>query len=354
MQKLSILGVILCLLLFLASRVQAQIRPDAPPAGIAEEQQAEKRASRAVTPVEKGGTLLPNWHLVIEPYIEYDHISGQNVAISGFQIFESILIGQLNVTKIKRDIFMPGVNIRLGAFNTELNLKVPYMIRSDQMMFGGQGQLSGRTVEKDISDNGIGDLELFGYYHLLKEGTWRHWVPDTVIRLGVHSPTGRDPYHLEREDIDGLGLTPIQFPTGTGHWGTSAGVTFIKSADPAVFFLNLAYFYNFARYVGTAGDPAIDFGTIKLGNTFEYSLGLIFAINERLSMNFALDQRLTGKTTQNGDRLADSQLNAISFNIGGTYMVSPRYTVDLVVAIGLSQDAPNVSAMLRLPISFQF
>jgi len=377
MRKSMVLGIIVCLLLAVGPpRVQAQIR-EAPsgiaeeqreeqqqaqireePSGIAEERKEEKEAAqkepREAKPVELGGALLPNWRLVIEPFFEYDHISGQNVALSGFTIFESILIGTINITKLRRDIFIPGVNFRLGAFGSELMLKVPYLIRSDQNMYGGTGQLSGRTIEKDLSDSGIGDLELYWYYPLIKEGTWRRWVPDTIIRLGGYFPTGRDPYHLNRQDIAGLGLIPVQFPTGTGAFGTSGGVTFIKSADPAVLFLNLVYYYNFESHVGLAGSPPINFGNIKIGNTFEYSVGLIFALQERLSMNFSLDQKITGKTQQNGSRLADTQLDAIQFNIGATYMVSPRYTVDMVVAIGCSRDAPDVSAWVRVPISFQF
>jgi hypothetical protein len=317
---------------------------------VGEEQRQEKKVTRSATPVEKGGALLPSWRFVVEPFFEYDHISGQNVSISGWTVFEAVLIGQLAIEKLKRDIFITGATFRLGLKDAELNLKVPYFIRSDQLIRPAQGDPS-RVVERDFTDSDIGDLEAYLYYHLIKEGRWRPWVPDTIIRIGMKAPTGKDPYHLKRETIPEFGniIIPVEFPTGTGCWGTSAGVTFIKSADPAVIFLNLAYYYNFENHVGTTG--GIDFGNIKLGNSFEYSIGLIFALQERLSLNFALNQRITGKTEQNGTRLADTQINAISFNIGATYMVSPRFTVDFVVGIGLSQDAPDVSALLRLPIS---
>ena len=71
-------------------------------------------------------------------------------------------------------------------------------------------------------------------------------------------------------------------------------------------------------------------------------------------MNFALNQRITGKTIQNGSSLPDSSLNAISFNIGATYVIPPRMAVDFVVGIGLSEDAPDVSVLVRTPIMFKF
>jgi hypothetical protein len=327
------------------------------PAGtVGEERKAEKQAERQThrqsMSVEQGGALLPSWRIVVEPFFEYDHISSQNVSISGFTIFEAILIGQVQVQKLKRDIFMPGVTLRLGLKNAELNVRVPYLFRTDQAVFPGSGQQSGRVLERNFSDRGIGDVELYLYYHLLKEGTWAPWVPDAIVRAGVKFPTGIDPYGLTRENIPGLGLVPTQFPTGTGCYGTSLGVTFIKSVEPAVVFLNLAYFYNFARDVGVAGSPPTDFGTIKIGNTIEYSVGLIFAIQERLSLNFAIDQRITGKTKQNGNPLVDTQINAVSFNIGATYTVSKNFAVDMTVGIGLTPDAPGVSFLTRFPISF--
>ncbi|MGD0277394.1 MAG: hypothetical protein ABSB79_15300, partial [Syntrophales bacterium] len=81
---------------------------------------------------------------------------------------------------------------------------------------------------------------------------------------------------------------------------------------------------------------------------------LVFAIQEKLSINFSYDQRITQHSYQNNTLLADTALNAIAFNIGATFVVSPRLTIDFVVGFGLSQDAPDVSALVRVPITFQF
>jgi hypothetical protein len=329
--------------------------PDQPAQGtttVGEERQQEKKASQAPVPVEQGGALLPFLHLVIEPFFEYDHISSQNVSLSGFTVFEAVLIGQVTVTKVSRDIFIPGVTIRLGLKDAELNVKLPYYFRTDSYVFPRSGGGTTQLVQENFSDNAFGDIDSYFYYHVLKEGTWKPWVPDVILRLGGHFPTGKDPYHLRTVFDQALGnFITTEFPTGTGAWGTSLGATFVKSADPAVLFLNVAYYYNFQRDVGTINGQ--DFGLIKLGNSYEYSLGLIFALNERLSMNFAVDQRITTSTLQNGNVLPGTTLNAVTFNIGGTYIVSPRWTVDFVVELGLTPDAPNVACLLRVPISFQ-
>ena len=178
-------------------------------------------------------------------------------------------------------------------------------------------------------------------------------MPDLILRVGGKFPTGKDPYNLNRRFDADFGTTvATEFPTGTGHWGFSMGGTFIKSVDPAIIFLNAAYFFNFPRNVGIVGNPPQDFGNIDLGDSFEYNIGLILALQEKLSLNFSYNQRITGKTTRNGVGLTDTAINAISFKIGATYVISPRYLVDFNVGIGLSEDAPDVSVLVRFPISF--
>ena len=318
-----------------------------------EEQQKKELATR-VSEVERGGALLPYGRLVIEPSFEYDHISGTSTSISGFTIFQAILIGKVQTETLKRDIFIPAMTVRAGLKDAELYVRIPYFFRTDNLTFPVSGGGTTTLAQQMFSNNHIGDITSYIYYHAIREGQWKPWVPDAVVRFGVNFPTGQDPYSINRRFIPELGaLLPVQFPTGTGHWGVVIGSTFVKTVDPAVIFLNVAWFENFSRNVGTAGSPPVNFGVIKLGNTFEYSVGVILSLQERLSMSFALDQRITGGTTQNGVNLPGSSLNAITFNIGATYVIPPRMAVDFVVGIGLSRDAPDASILVRVPILFK-
>jgi hypothetical protein len=320
---------------------------------VGEERREEKKAVTRAAPPERGGALLENWRLVIEPSFEYNHFSAQNVSISGFTIFEAILIGQVAVEKVKRDIYIPAMTVRLGVMSSELNVRIPYLLRQDKVIAPRSGGATNDLVEKNYSDNDIGDIEAYYYYHLIREGRWRPWVPDLILRVGGKFPTGKDPYNLNRRfDPDFGTIVATEFPTGTGHWGLSLGGTFIKSVDPAIVFLNAAYCFNFARNVGVTGDPPQDFGTIDLGDSFEYNIGLILALQEKLSLNFSFNQRITSKTTRNGVPLTDTSINAISFKIGTTYVISPRFLLDFNVGIGLSDDAPDVSVLVRFPITF--
>ncbi len=338
-----------------AAWAQANQSPQ-PPGTVGEEREKEQKEQKElatrVKTVEQGGALLPSGRLVIEPSFEYDHISGTSTSISGFTIFQAILIGTVQTQVLRRDLFIPALTIRAGLKDSELYVRIPYFFRNDNLVFPVSGGATTTLAQRNFGFNAIGDITAYWYYHAIREGQWKPWVPDTVFRLGMSIPTGLDPYHITREFIPGLGaILPVTFPTGTGHWGAVIGATFVKTVDPTVLFLNVAWYENFSRQVGEVN--GINFGNVKLGNTFEYNFGLILSLQERLSMSFALDQRITGGTTENGVTIVNSALNAITFKIGATYVIPPRMAVDVVVGIGLSRDAPDVSVLVRMPILFK-
>ncbi len=125
--------ILICLALLTPAVSAWSAEPSSPTVGteqeksptVGTEQEQEKKASRPLTALTDKGvttTAAPSkFRLILEPSFEYDHFSGQNVAISGFTIFEAILIGQLVVEKIKRDIYIPAMTVRLGYKDAELS-----------------------------------------------------------------------------------------------------------------------------------------------------------------------------------------------------------------------------------------
>lgn len=304
---------------------------------------AEEKKTLPAVPFEKGGALLSKGRLVIEPGVQYSHFSKDVLSISGFTLFESIHIGLIKVEKIERDIINPFVNIRYGLKDVELELKVPYFFRGERVTV----PVGDTSEEITIDDNGLGDIEGAVYLHLLHEKEAR---PEIIANFKVKFPTGKDPYGLEQEQlVEGTGPRNVEFATGSGHWGISGGLTFVKTSDPAVLFLNLAYYYNISRDVGVEGD--IDYGKIDPGDSFEYDLGLAFALNEQLSISFSFDQRFTKKTKQDGDKVPETDANAAAFNIGGHYIISDKVSTGVSLGIGLTNDAPDVSILVRVPIN---
>lgn len=286
--------------------------------------------------IEKGGVLLPKGTLVIEPSIQYNHYSRHRISISGFTILEAIVIGELAVSDIKRDLVQGALTARYGITpRFEAELKVPYLYRSDREVRGpGTTEVSERT----INDHDLGDIEGALYYHLI---TSKNWVPDIILNMRAKSDTGRSPYHLDVDSQNRL----KELPTGNGHWGFSGGVTVVKVSDPAVFFGSLGYFWNVKRDVGHR------IGKVDPGDSIEYSLGVAYALSEKFSISTQFQHRFTSRTKQNGEKVPGSFINSATVLLGGSYAISKKTNINLSVGIGLTSDAPDVQVTLSVPFS---
>ncbi len=206
MRKLSMWLVCLILLFSYTGGVWAQAEtPSTVGAEREKEQKEQKELATRVKEVEQGGSLLPSGRLVIEPSFEYDHISGTSTSISGFTIFQAILIGKVQTETLKRDLFIPAVTVRAGLKDAELYIRIPYFFRTDNLTFPVSGGATTTLAQQVFSNNHIGDINSYIYYHAIREGQWKPWVPDTVLRLGVNFPTGQDPYSVTSRLIPSLG-----------------------------------------------------------------------------------------------------------------------------------------------------
>jgi hypothetical protein len=313
-----------------------------PPSRALAEEEVTKKPPTPAMPVEKGGSLIGSGRLVIEPAISYSSFSREKVSVSGFTIFEAILIGRINVGRITRHMIQPSLTLRYGLKDLELSTRIPYLIRADDESFPSEDTIA----HYDATDAALGDVEMAAFYHVLREGPW--W-PDIVFGVTAKSDTGKDPYGLHKITVGNSGTKLTEFPSGSGHWGTSGTLVFVKTSDPAVLFLNTTYFYNFARDVGVVGDA--DYGTIKPGDSVEYQMGLVLGLNEKLAINLSLDHRLTFDSTQKGQKVRDSGANAALANFGFTYAFSRRLSVDVVAGVGMTDDAPDFTIGVRLPIT---
>jgi len=300
-----------------------------------EKREKEKPAEALL--IEKGGILLPKGMLQIEPSLQYSYLDRHMISISGFYILEAILIGELAVSDMKRDILQGALTARYGITSRlQAELKVPYIFRWDREIRGpGTTDISERTV----SDNGIGDIEGALFYHLL---LGKRWIPDVILNVRAKSTTGRDPYHL-KTDSEGRFL---ELPTGNGHWGFSGGFTALKVSDPAVFFGSLNYYWNVKRNIGRG------IGSVDPGDSYEGAFGVAYALSEKVSLSLQYQHRWTTHTKQQGEKIPGSYLSAGTIFFGGNYALSKKTSVSLSVGVGVTNDAPDVQVTLSMPFNF--
>jgi hypothetical protein len=115
----------------------------------------------------------------------------------------------------------------------------------------------------------------------------------------------------------------------------------VKVHDPVAFFGGVSYTANFANNVnGIELDP---------GDSIGFNVGLAVALNPETSINFALDERFTGRTRAAGANLLGSTQRNGVFRVGFTYALSKNYFVDMGVGIGLTTDSPDLQASIAVP-----
>ncbi|MFH1678279.1 MAG: transporter, partial [Candidatus Omnitrophota bacterium] len=158
-------------------------------------------------------------------------------------------------------------------------------------------------------------------------------IPDLIAGLTVKSRTGKEPYGRD------IGL-------GTGHWAVKGSIVAVKSSDPAILFSRLGYTHNIER------NDIPDYGSVKPGDSFEYSLGVAFALNYQLALSLQLEELITTKMRMNNESVPGSFTNVVNFKYGITWSVSKDFSCDISASHGLTEDSPNFVLEVRFPYTF--
>jgi hypothetical protein len=313
--------------------------------GPASEEVGEERAEEGKYKAERsllerrGGVLVPAGQLVIEPSFHYTNNTRNRLNVSGVTFLESLLIGRVDVSEIDRTVYTSQLGFLYGLHDRlELEVNVPYVARSDRFFSETGTEDDGENDPEDrLSNSGLGDVQVGLLGQLFYQDGW--W-PDTVVNLQVKAPTGEDPFEVDDDEV----------PLGLGTWGLSGGVTMVRTIDPAVLYGSFRYLWDLEE---DFGGPI---GEIDFGDTWEYSGGLAFSLNERLALSLGLEQSITSETKQDGSEIRGTDLNAARFFLGGSYRASRLTTLNLSLGVGITDDAPDfsleLSTPLRLPYTF--
>jgi len=314
-----------------------------------------------VAPIfESPGVLTGRGKLVLEPAFQFGYSSSNRVALVGYTIIPALLIGLIDVREIKRNTSTATLSGRYGLSNrTELELRLPYIYRSDSTV--SREVFTGSAVEKvfDVSGHGVGDVEL-SLRHQLNDGGADK--PYYVAGLRFKTRTGRDPFEVVTdcvrrcigENVTGTGL-PLDLPTGSGFYALQPSLTWLYPTDPAVLFGSVSYLHNFQRknlsrlVLGGEREPL---GTVKPGAVMGINFGVGLALNEKASLSFGYDHSSIARTRQNGVPAPGSVRTQLgTLLVGFSYRLNAKQTVNVSVGAGLTRDTPDVSVMLRVPTS---
>lgn len=330
-------------------------------AGYGESLREDSSPARSVENIyDEASGFFGEGRFSLETGLTYSHYDTRQLGLNGLLLLDAIFLGNINVDQINSDNFTLDVTGRYNLGNRwQFDLNVPLVYRESTYESAGAGgsttQVSSETV---TGDPRLGDVSIGVAYKFLDESPG---VPDAVFSLRVKAPTGEDPYGIklvQSPDNDNLSV-PEDLPTGNGVWSVTPGVSVVKTVDPAVLFGNLSYTYNLEESfddISPAQNQKVA-GKVKMGNWFQYGLGMAFALNERMSLSMSYSQLISQKSKIRPDggswqTVSSSNANAAYFNIGMTYALSDQLTMVPNLSIGLTPDAPDFSFSLKFPYYF--
>ncbi len=322
---------------------------------------SEEPQSLTVAPLfDQPGILTPKGSFVLEPSVQYSYSSSNRVALVGYTIIPSLLIGLVDVREVKRNTVTGALTTRYGLSNRlELEAKLPYVYRSDSTL--SRELFTGTANDRvfSTSGQGVGDIEIGARYQLNEGGANK---PYYIGSLRFKSRTGKDPFEVVTDCVTrcvgnttGTGL-PMDLPTGSGFYSLQPGLTFLFPSDPAVFFGGINYTYNFKRSGVSrqvlSGEREF-LGDVKSGDVIGINFGMGLAINDRSTFSIGVDLNSIGRTRLNGVPLSTSVRTQLSsLLLGYSYRYSNKTAFSVTVGAGLTRDTPDLSVSLRIPMSF--
>lgn len=311
---------------------------EAPP-----ETKTEEEAAVQAIPREQG-VLTPAKMLVFEADYEYDHGSSNRLVFRGIELVPGIQLGLIEASDADRDAVITTPSLRYGLTSRlELDARLPYLYRNDNISVLEQRD---QQIVRDVHlvDDGIGDAEGTIRYEL---NAPRPLKPIWIASLRVKSHTGRGPFEVP---YDQFGVAE-GLATGSGFWGVEPGFSFLLPSDPIVLYGGASYFHQFARNIDRmVGDTPV--GRVKPGGAIEANIGFGFALNPRFSYSMGVSDTFIAPTdSEIGDTIQRSaRLQAGQLQFGMSYRFTQKQSVNLSFDFGVTKDAPDFSAILRLPI----
>ncbi len=326
-------------------------RQEPPPADAATRPPPETRPEQDITIIaDVGGILTPKGRLTIEPTFTASHTSSNRFFFQGVEIVDAVLIGAIEATESRRNYLSAQLGLRLGITDRmEISGRIPFVYRDDRVestIISQQNTPVEPSFLQNLDGHGLGDIE-FGVQYQLNDGQGK-W-PFFVANLRAKSTTGTGPFEVKR-DRNGF---EQELATGSGFWSVEPSLTVIHQTDPGVLFANLGYIWNIARDVNVvAGNARI--GRVNPGDTITGSFGIGFALNETFSMSmgyqhnyiFGTKSVINGRTSSNEDFQVGSLLFGLSLATGNAAGLNAN------VAIGVTDDSPDIEFSLRMPFSF--
>ncbi|MDH4080612.1 MAG: hypothetical protein OEU68_12435 [Nitrospira sp.] len=320
-----------------------EVQQPAGPVGVAPESKKEILPSWMVRTFDLpgAGVLTPKGTLIVEPYLQFAHLSSSRVTLTGFTIVPAITVGLINIQGVSRDIYTAALVGRYGLTNRlEVEVRLPYLYREDSITQRPIATPSQADTLSTFSGSGLGDVETTGRFQLNQGG------PDKPYFVGFarfKSISGTGPFEVPTDPLTGV---QTELPTGSGFYIFQPGLTMLYPSDPVVLFSSVSFIYNVPRDVGNG------IGRVDPGSGGNANLGIGLSLNEKLSLTLGYDHTIFSKPTSASNLLLTTAPQVTHIGvllIGGSYRWSDRSFINFVVGVGATREAPDLQVTLRVP-----
>ncbi len=333
----------------------AQPQPATQPKPVGQAPKAPEKPPQVAQIFEQPGVLTPRGQFILEPSLQYGYSTSNRVSLVGYTIIPSLLIGLIDVREVRRESVIGTVAMRYGFTNRfEMEMRVPYVYRSDTSVGREILQGSADNVVFDTSDDDLGDVELIARYQINDGGASE---PYYIASLRMKSRTGKDPFESEISTsmVGFRSGIQTELPTGSGFYGLQPGITVLYPSDPAVFFGSFGYLYSFER---DDVEQKTDIGYLPVGSVqprgiYQFNIGMGMALNDRSSFSIGYDHSSVGEIEQDGKVVEDSvRIQLATLLLGFSYRFDNSNSINFSLGAGLTTDTPDITLTLRSPLAF--
>jgi hypothetical protein len=195
-------------------------------------------------------------------------------------------------------------------------------------------QVSVNNEEAFRNDGGLGDVN-FGLTMQLVDA--KVDSPYWVTTLSATAPTGGDPF-------TGLsGIAPSAPSLGQGFWSIQGNLLLIQPYDPIVVFYGVGMQRSFEHeYIGLDIQP---------GAEYSYSMGVGFAVNDRVTLSARFRGAYVEETEVEGLRVIGSNAEPMTIRLAATISKPCERIVEPFVEFGMTED--SVAGFFGVTWTFQ-
>jgi hypothetical protein len=210
-------------------------------------------------------------------------------------------------------------------------------------------KMNSQTNEKakDVSD--FGDVSFGFQFQPIKSGGD---LPSFIVSGTLTCPTGRSPYKID---------SSTELSTGNGTYSLGVGCNVSKSIDPLVAFggINVEHGIETTHLnykSGTQGEAGIYLSGVKPGDVYSISMGIGYSLSYKSNLTLSYQYSYQSKTSYDWVGRSDSQSEgSISsvFSVGTGWNISPKRSVNVRLGIGLTNNDPDFSVQVRVPLTYE-